>query len=127
MSVSRYTSPSPASPNALLPQQYGKPSCATAHVCVAPADTWVKRSDELTGVGSLTKTASEPLPSWPFELSPQHTSPPSVRTAQVCRAPPGTCVACRPPTTGGTPADRTAVPLPSRAGVPAPHQCTLRP
>src|SRR5690606_35694966 len=84
------------------------------------------RDFHVTGVQTcalpiFTKTASEPMPSWPFELSPQHTSTPSVRTAQVCRAPAETCVACRPPTTGATPADRTVVPWPSWPWVPAPH------
>ena len=80
--------PLPSWPSLLLPQQKAAPALVTAQVCDCPA---AMRATSVSGAPpaeSSTCTGAAdcvyvPLPSCPFELSPQHQTVPSVVKAQV--------------------------------------------
>ena len=68
--------PSPSWPSSLLPQQARRLSEVMAHVCDPPADSALRASPPLTGVGA-TRVVVEPSPSWPRPLSPQQYATPT--------------------------------------------------
>ena len=48
-----------------------------------PAATATALGSDCTGVGARTSGPNVPLPTWPFALSPQQSTPPSAMRAHV--------------------------------------------
>ena len=83
--------PSPSCPELLRPQHLTPPPDSRAQECEPP--TAIAITPE---VRPFTSTGVElfivvPLPSLPFELLPQHFTPPSMVNAQLCDVPVRTC------------------------------------
>jgi len=72
---------------ARIPQQYTAPSLATPQVRYSPALTRVKRTGPPTAVGvrlhGYMPHGRAPLPPWPWSLTPQQYTTPSVATPHV--------------------------------------------
>jgi len=84
--------PLPSWPLAPCPQHLTPPEVVRAQVWVRPAVIWVM--PERFPIPSVASTStgvllynSAPLPSWPFQLFPQHLAPPEVVRAQVWEPP----------------------------------------
>jgi hypothetical protein len=79
--------PIPSSPLLLPPQHKMLPPTMTAQVWMYPAEMATAETPEPspTVVGLLIKPPNGTLsiPSWPFELAPQHRTPPLVANAHV--------------------------------------------
>ena len=76
----------------------------------------------LTSTGVVLEIV-EPLPSWPYSLSPQHLTPPPVVSAQVCKVPPAEMALipfASPLTSTGVVRWSTVVPSPNCPSHPAP-------
>ncbi len=80
--------PSPSCPRVSSPQHHRLWSFAIPHACVNPSASELQRAVPATGVGTIAIAGvSEPMPSWPLELSPQQLAMPLVSIAHVCWLP----------------------------------------
>ena len=80
--------PSPSWPHWFRPQHWTPPDIVSAQVCSPPAAMAVTPPVSATTSTGLVRSVVVPSPSWPYELSPQHWTPPAVVNTQVCWSPP---------------------------------------
>jgi hypothetical protein len=80
---------------------------------VRPALTDRKRASVFTGVGAVTKSELEPVPSCPKSFAPQQYTTPAMDSAQLWKPPLLTATARRSPKTGVGEIAVVVVPFPT--------------